>query len=336
MRARLWSGATIVMLAFTGAASVQVRRADLNFSEPMQLDCGDVPDHGTQRRFVALCFYGINRSLRHTIGSIRAQIFAPLQRACVPWHLYMHTYSETTITSPHAGEFASRIGGSVEMIDLLRPFKSVVTSQADADASIDMRVYTRRGYAYINVTQLNLLRQLRSLQLVTALWLPDAERYGAIAYLRPDLMFAAPLDVVAMMGARDGEVYSPYWHMHLGSNDRFMFSRPPAAAVWGNRMLDAREYTRHNKLVSESFLAWVLAKHELQQRFTSMLAMRVRSSGEVHKLDACLATHCRWADNRCRYGCHEHISKRERKRVHKAQLAALDLLQAQGSAGVIK
>lgn len=277
------------------------------------IDCGDVPDAGTAQRRVALCFYGLNRSLRHTIASINAQIFTPLRIACVSWHVYLHTYAEVTITSPHAGEYGSRIGGAHEMIQLLKPFRYSVTTQAEADARLDLAVYTRTGFAYAEVTQRNLLRQLWSLKLVTALWQPAAAEYRAVAYLRPDLYFVTPLDVVAMLSARDDEIYTPYWHRHLGENDRLAFGGTSAAALWGNRLDDGAEYTQVHRMVSEAFLAWVLFKHGIVQRFTGLIGMRVRVGGEVHAIDACLAERCRWGANLCRYGCHRRATKRERK-----------------------
>ncbi|KAG8457519.1 hypothetical protein KFE25_004155 [Diacronema lutheri] len=265
------------------------------------------PERASAR--VALCFYGLNRSLRHTIGSIRAHVFAPLRAACAAWEVYVHTYSETTVTSAHAHEYNVSIGGAAEMVALLRPRRHAVTAQADADRLLDMRVYAHAGLAYAEPVQRNLLRQLYSLQLVTALWTPAAARYRAVGYLRPDLRFVAPIDARAMLRARDDEIYTPFWHRHLGENDRLAFGGARAAAAWGNRLFDAAEYTRARPLNSEAFLAWVIAQRGLVQRLTGMVGMRVRATGEVHAQDACLAERCRWDGDQCRYGCHRRVSR---------------------------
>jgi hypothetical protein len=233
------------------------------------------------------------------------------------------------ITSPHAGEFGARIGGPNEMAELLSPHQMTITRQIDADEELNLRAYTLRGFAYVNVTQRNLLRQLKSLQLVTALWTPNAAMYRAVAYVRPDLLFSTPLDVVAMIGAREGELYAPYWHRHLGENDRFAFGAPCAAAVWGNRLVEAKAYAMRHRLVSEPFLAWVLAKHNLHVRLTSTVAMRMRTGGRIHSLDACLATLCRWSDRKCHFGCHEHQRKNRSQRQKNYQAARQVLAPAQ-------
>lgn len=314
-----FGGAVIVV----GVYCVGDEQARMNRSIDLgPRDCGDVPDYGSERRRVALCFYGLNRSLRYTINSIHRHIFGPLFDGCVQWDVFAHTYSETTITSPHAGEFQSPIGGSKEMTELLRPHRFTVTHQMDTDEELDIRVYTGRGFAYVNVTQRNLLRQLKSLQLVTALWTPHATMYRSVAYVRPDLLFTTPLDVIAMIGAREGELYAPYWHRHLGENDRFVFGAPSAAAIWGNRLVEAAVYAKRHRLISEPFLAWVLAKHNLRVRYTSMIAMRVRSGGEIYGLDACLASRCRWTDRKCHFGCHATQRKKKRQQLINSEVVA--------------
>ena len=41
---------------------------------------------------IAVCFFGLTRSLKHTIDSIKKNIFHPLQKNNINYDIYLHTY----------------------------------------------------------------------------------------------------------------------------------------------------------------------------------------------------------------------------------------------------
>ena len=91
-------------------------------------ECRNVADAGTARRRVALLFFGLNRSMRHTIESIRARLLAPLARACVEVDILVHTYNATHGRSASDEEARASIGGWEEMLELLRRVACAVFS----------------------------------------------------------------------------------------------------------------------------------------------------------------------------------------------------------------
>lgn len=56
---------------------------------------------------VAIAFYGLTRSLKYTIQSIRENIFEKLTEVGFEYHVYVHTYSLDRIESTRSGESAS-------------------------------------------------------------------------------------------------------------------------------------------------------------------------------------------------------------------------------------
>jgi hypothetical protein len=259
--------------------------------------CARVAHRGARRR-VALAFFGINRSLRLTIESLQVQLFARLHAECVPFDVYLHTYTDALVDNPRAHENNVSLPGAAEMIELLKPIRHALSTAAEADLAMPIARFTARGLAYPAVTTRNLLRQYYSLSHVTALWAERRSEYVAVAYVRPDLMLVRPLDVVAMLSSQRHEVVVPYWHAWGGLNDRLAFGHPDAMLVWGARGEHAAEFARTWPLHAERLLLWVVTKRrKLTLRYTSLLGLRVRATGAIQ--DACLPHQCRAATKRC-------------------------------------
>ncbi|KAH8058407.1 hypothetical protein JL722_6270 [Aureococcus anophagefferens] len=204
------------------------------------------PDDGCPTTVrVALCFYGLNRALRHTHESIRRHLVAPLRAACARVDVFYHTWSLETLedTGKAGGEReAVRIGGAAEMRALLGDLvaKSAVTDQAAFDAASNASYYKTLDRRYGGPNFVNLMRQLESLRRVTALWRSmgaHAEtHYAAVIYARPDLLFLDDVNATQALTLRENDFLTPYWHQWSGLNDRVAIGRPRAAAAFGNRI----------------------------------------------------------------------------------------------------
>jgi hypothetical protein len=280
-------------LSFRHAAGV-VRADDDEDDPPAALaaarggtrdECASAAGYGTPRRRVALAFFGINQSLRWTFTSLERHVFAPLRAHCVQFDVYLHTYTDALVDNPRAGEVNVSLPGSAEMIDLLQPARYELSSSAQADAAMPLQRFSKRGLRYPPVTARNLLRQFYSLERVTRLWGGKSSAYAAVAYLRPDLKYVRPLDVVGALSVRMSEVIVPYWRSWTGLNDRLAIGHPLA-------------------LHAESFLHWLLTeRHRLAVRYMSLLGLRIRATCRTP--DVCIAHQCRFASNRCDRACME-------------------------------
>jgi hypothetical protein len=267
-------------------------------------ECASASGYGTPRRRVALAFFGINRSLRWTFTSLERHVLAPLRAHCVQFDVYIHTYTDALVDNPRAGEVNVSLPGAAEMIELLQPVRYELSSSAQADAAMPLERFSGQGLHYPPVTARNLLRQFYSLERVTRLWGGKSSAYAAVAYLRPDLKYVRPLDVVGVLSVRMTEVFVPYWHSWTGFNDRLAIGHPLAMLIWGGRGRYAAEYSQLNRLHAESFLHWLLTdRHGLAVRYMSLLGLRIRATGRTP--DVCIAHQCRFASNRCDRVCKE-------------------------------
>ena len=158
-------------------------------------------------------------------------------------------------------------------------------SREEAESSLDMKALTAAGDPWPeNPTSLrNFALQLRSIAVVTRLWLRRAASYRFVLYLRPDVLFDTDLDLPRLAPTlREYTIATPAWHQWGGLNDRFAFGAPIAMMAYALRGARIPEYVcGGRKPHSESFLAWYFEQQGLENMNSSVVFRRVRAGGLV-------------------------------------------------------
>lgn len=184
---------------------------------------------------IAVCFYGIVRSLSSTISSIRSNVIQPA-RGVGDLRVFAHLFDQTTISNPRSGEFGILETGQhsllcADRIELERP--GVQESRLERLKSLARVDPWGDGFRSLN----NLLHQLYSLGRVQQM----ASEWGAdvFVFVRPDLRyldsFSSVLDQAAQEASRP-VVFYPSWQLHGGLNDRFaVVCGSTAARAYSNR-----------------------------------------------------------------------------------------------------
>lgn len=114
---------------------------------------------------VALCFFGLTRSLDLTISNIRSSALDPLLMADMDVSVYLHTYDLGAISNPRSAE--SQAAFDWTTYKLLQPNKLQVDSADAAERRLlkpSMAVWLRHGDAWKetdeHTTLRNFLKQL--------------------------------------------------------------------------------------------------------------------------------------------------------------------------------
>eukprot|EP01062_Namystynia_karyoxenos_P026677 TRINITY_DN2065_c0_g1_i1.p1 TRINITY_DN2065_c0_g1~~TRINITY_DN2065_c0_g1_i1.p1 ORF type:complete len:748 (+),score=105.84 TRINITY_DN2065_c0_g1_i1:69-2246(+) len=194
------------------------------------------------RRF-ALCHFGLTRSVRHTLGALRANIYGSLAFQKIPFSVFFHTY-DVTVAEP------SRPGDPKDVIDWREDVRNMfdfemfksryspedqpratlqVDSQYAFDSAHDFGLSFELAQAGAagkqgiggRVTPVfrNLMRQLFSVKRVNALWQHHQsmanESFRAVIYVRQDLIWLTPLPpgVISHFSHWSGadRIYLPFW-----------------------------------------------------------------------------------------------------------------------------
>lgn len=172
---------------------------------------------------IAVCFFGITRSLAYTLPSIEKAVLAPAH-ATGETRLFGHFFRQTRIESPRTGEAVEVDPDEHRLLPLDAVELEVPGACLETWSFDEIQTY---GDFWSNDfhTVRNLVHQLHSIRRVTLMaldWEPDI-----VLFVRPDLYyfdsFARPLGRLARRPAP--LCMLPYWHGWGGYNDRFALVR---------------------------------------------------------------------------------------------------------------
>jgi hypothetical protein len=234
---------------------------------------------------VAICFFGVTRSLADTIGSIEQNIIQP-SHDIGEVRIFSHFFNQEEIDNPRSGE--DKISVKVEDYKLLQ---SHWVNIQEPDVFIDKNWFNEikifgdeYGDEFRSIR--NLVHQLHSLQKVS----DAALSWGAEIYIfaRPDILYHDSFAKVlnrALYSGRD-TIYLPNWaHWGPGYNDRFCICvGDEAARAYAGRLSLMHEFCEsRGRIHAEKLVLYALKKSRLKIRFFSARGSRFRSNGKMVK-----------------------------------------------------
>ena len=268
---------------------------------------------------VAVCFFGITRSLSHTIDSIERNVIGPA-RATGEVRIYAHFFRQTHIDNPRSCEkgvlkLNEHLLLSPNWLELEDP--DIFLSDMDFEALKSFRDVWNDGYRSLR----NLAHQLHSLDRVTTAalaWDPDI-----CIFVRPDLIYwDSFLSVLAdASNVIEPTVYIPSWQHWSGLNDRFSVCvGKDAIQAYGTRKHDILPVFK----VTSGCTGERLVKHSLITRGINVRpfnarASRVRIDGSVVKEN--------FRDPKFVFPRIEKFLRRQRRRIAQPRLVVRKFFQ---------
>jgi hypothetical protein len=236
---------------------------------------------------IAICFFGLTRSLKYTIQSIQNNIFKILQENHIDYETFIHTFQLHSINNPRSGE--KDIALNTTEYKLLEPNFVKVTDQNSFIQNINLDDFLVHGDTWKdgNHSVKNLICQYQSISLVTDLWLErnKTRSFDLVLYLRPDLEYNR-LNVSNLYYAYENhKIIVPSYHNYGGFNDRFAVGPSDIMQVYGKRIDILRDYCVKKRLHSETFMKDLLSPYEAEAVF-QLIGKRIRANGKTNALDA--------------------------------------------------
>eukprot|EP00892_Ulva_mutabilis_P012524 jgi/Ulvmu1/9644/UM054_0076.1 len=299
-RSKMWlllliPAATFLILYSRSFKSSLFASKPVSISGSMQLLSATVtPNPGDVKR-VAVCFFGLTRSLNHTIDSIQQNLIGPIIKKGWEVDVFIHTYSDVRhLTNARTGEDTDL---DTEQWHLLNPYDYVLTSQDEYMQSIEKQMgkcfergtgwpHEPEAMQHSNVR--NLLAQLNSVYEAGRLWEAHyADRlYKAVIFARPDVKFTCPFPATLLDNLQEDSIYAPDFALWDGINDRFALLAPAAATVWKRRRFfnlhECRNRPIHAEMFASAFANATGLTYRPIQRFGFV---RVRGNGVAAELD---------------------------------------------------
>ena len=227
---------------------------------------------------IAVCFFGITRSLSFTIDSIRKNVIAPA-RELGKVNIFCHFFYQDKINNPRSGESVELNPEEYKLLEA----DSVILQEPNSflsDSCFKEVLEFGDAFGDGNYSTKNLFHQLNSLSQVTG----AAQSWGAdiVVFVRPDLYYHDSFkDIIKQaINSVESKVIIPNWQHWDGINDRFAIAVGQAAIEsYGLRYDKILKFCNETKfpLHSERLLQYSLSNVEIQ--LTKLRASRIRANG---------------------------------------------------------
>lgn len=147
----------------------------------------------TQAVNVALCFFGLTRSLGLTVSNIRNSIIDSLLMADMNVSVYLHTYDLDAVTNPRSAENGAVMDWTA--YKRLQPEDVQIDNVERVEEELiepNLKLWLSHGDAWgetsdAHTTLRNFLKQLYSLSQVTKLWTAQTNAPDIVLYMRSDI-----------------------------------------------------------------------------------------------------------------------------------------------------
>ncbi len=230
---------------------------------------------------IAIGFFGLSRSLKWTLPSIRENIIEPA-RQLGEVRLFAHLYQQTHITNPRSGEDNPLDPEEYRLLEC-----DEVTLEAPGqclqEAQYDWILSHGDAFHDNGKSLANLIHQLHSLQVVGKMietWKPDV-----VVIARPDLQYHDSLKeaIATHLELPASALSLPNWQWYGGYNDRLAVCGIVACNIYTNRLDRVRHYLEKTggPLPAERFLKFCLHEKGILPIKIAVHASRVRANGKI-------------------------------------------------------
>jgi len=230
---------------------------------------------------VALCFWGLTRSLKYTIKSIQEHVFDPLKQNNVEYIIFLHTYKfDSPYINPRAQEIYVKL--DFDEYKLLNPDYVQIDDQDEVKQRIHIEKYRsmpdpwQSNYVCVD----NFVCAMYSKKQLGIMVKDSKIDFDYIVYLRPDVNFLTSFDIRYFSIVKKNTICTPNFHLFPKLNDRFCILKPNNLEKY-SRLFDCMyEFSTIFPLHSEKFQHHVMTRnYKWIIKYVSFLFNRVRYNG---------------------------------------------------------
>uniref|UniRef100_A0A6C0AEG9 Uncharacterized protein n=1 Tax=viral metagenome TaxID=1070528 RepID=A0A6C0AEG9_9ZZZZ len=234
------------------------------------------------KKKIAICFWGLTRSLKYTIDSLKLYFLDILNKNDVEYDIYMHTYKIDSIyTNERSSEFNIKL--DFEEHNLLNPKYYMIENQDDVKEMLKLEEYRTHKDPWNNdyKTCDNFICALYSKYQVTQMLLNTEIKYDNIIFCRPDLKMINEFPINSLNIYSDEDIfYTPDFHKFGGLNDRFFVSNYKNGIIYGEAFKFLKEYSKTQNIHSETYcLNYLVKMNKLISLELKFYFHRMRANG---------------------------------------------------------
>lgn len=240
---------------------------------------------------IAIGFFGITRSLKYNINSIKQKIFNVFGENNIKYDIFMHTYFLKSYENKRAGEKTNKIDN--EEYKLLSPKYLKIDDQDDIIKKLNLTSYRtfsdpwKTKYQSVNFFILGAYSKYMLTNMIEKVHYED--NYDYILFVRPDCVYRNKLDLKYLDLVNYNTIVIPNFHLYghkkLLVNDRFAITNKETYKIYGKIFLQLLDLSKKMSLHSETILSIILLNNNISVKYVDFRFARVRCNGRVKQGD---------------------------------------------------
>ena len=233
---------------------------------------------------IAFAFFGITRSLKYTIESIKEKFFEVLKEHNINYDIFMHTYFLTNNNNIRTKEKIKDEDIDNNEYILLNPDYIKIDVQSEIKKKLNLTSYRSYGDPwYTNYSSVDnfLLGTYSKLQ-VTNMIEDSKINYDYIIFIRPDCYYIDKFNVNYLNYVDNECLLMPNFHCYgtYSVNDRFAITNNITYKIYGKIFNKLLEISKKQQLHSETVLGLVLKQNKIKVVKVKQNFSRVRFNGK--------------------------------------------------------
>jgi len=237
---------------------------------------------------IALLFFGITRSLKYTIKSIRENILDVFDNNQIEYDIFMHTYSLTSYKNNRTKEDIQNYDNNEHL--LLEPKYLQIDDQNLVSKEINLQQYRSMKDPWN--TQYNsvdnfILGQYSKRKLVDMVDKTGVV-YDYCIFIRPDCCYNSEIKLDFLSHVNDNTICVPNFHLYgpYKFNDRFCITNMKTYKLYGCIFDKLLEISKTHPLHSETIMGKLMIDvYRLNIKRIPFIFSRVRVDGTICKSD---------------------------------------------------
>lgn len=235
---------------------------------------------------IALGFFGITRSLKYVIASIKENILNVLHLSNIDYDIFVHTYYlSTDFVNNRTKERVDIKNIDNEEYKLLNANYLQVDDQETIKKNINLlqyRTHMDPWYSNYNSVDNFILAQYSKLMLTNMIEKSN-NNYDYILFLRPDCLYLNKFDVNFLKSANDHTLCIPNFHLFgpYNFNDRFCIATMKTYKLYGDIFSHLLSISKKQPLHSETIIGELMSSYSLDIVRIPFKFARIRFGGAM-------------------------------------------------------
>lgn len=220
---------------------------------------------------VAICYWGLTRSLTRVYKSHEENILQPLKALGYEYDIYLHSWTTANPMIDSKGT-TEPVAINPEEYKVLNPYQHRYDDQDQFEESLHMAEYFNqelwdsRGDCPEGEWRPQLIKNhlfaLESMKRVTRMCLESGVEYSHVFLVRPDVLIYNKFPVNLLSSITEDCVGIPNFDHHEGYNDRFAVMTYSKCTAYGCRIDGIKDFRKTNgRIVSEKYLNYVINRN---------------------------------------------------------------------------